>query len=168
MTFTYAEMVKHLVAMDVPRSKAEAAASKYAEPDAAPAKRKRGVSVERKAFDFAAMKFKLLCKVEGLPQPVQDHEFAKHRGRGFEIDFAWPDPDDPDSGVGIEVQGGIWRKGGGAHQGKGHVRDMEKLNLATVHMRWHIIQVQPKELCTDATIALVRAALTPIHQEAQK
>ena len=67
----------------------------------------------------------------GLPIPVR--ELVAVPGRRFRWDFAWPD-----HRLLVEVQGGTWAKG--AHStGKGIQRDIEKLNIATLH-DWHIFQ----------------------------
>jgi len=47
--------------------------------------------------------------------------------RKFRYDFYLPD-----ANVLIEIQGGIWTKGGHS-TGRGILRDMEKINLATTH-----------------------------------
>lgn len=155
-TFTHQELVKHLVALDVPRDKAERAAAMWAVPENEPTKHRPRVKSGEKAFDFAAARFKMLCKVEGLPMPVTEHYFAKQAlGRNWRFDFAWPE-----EWVALEVQGGIWRKGGGAHQGKGHERDIEKLSAAQ-RLGWKVMQCVPRNLCTDATITLLRTVLTP-------
>lgn len=45
-----------------------------------------------------------------LPEPRRQYVYAEDLGRKFRADFAWPA-----HRLLVEVQGGIWRKGGGAH-----------------------------------------------------
>jgi len=75
-----------------------------------------------------------------VPQPVA--ELAFHPGRRWRFDFAWPD-----YRVALEVEGGIWRKGGkGAHSGGAAIeRDIEKHNHATV-LGWRVIRAAPEDL----------------------
>jgi len=101
-----------------------------------------------------AHEFKLRCKIAGLPQPVREYRFDATGKRHFALDFAWPDEK-----VGLEESGGIWT--GGAHgRGKGIARDQAKQSLAA-SQGWRVLHVQPKQLNTDSTIALVRKALAP-------
>jgi hypothetical protein len=71
-------------------------------------------------------------KILDLPQAVRNYRFAPLRK--FELDFAWPK-----LLIGVEIQGGIWRAKGGAHTGLGHLRDMDKNNLA-VELGWRVWQ----------------------------
>lgn len=57
-----------------------------------------------------------------LPEPVREHRF--HKERMWRLDFAWPEYK-----VAVEVQGGIWKKGGHS-SGVGITRDLEKLDHA--------------------------------------
>lgn len=63
-------------------------------------------------------------RMAGLPDPVR--EFKAILGRRFRWDFAWPEHK-----LLVEVQGGIWQRGGHS-TGKGITRDAEKLNLASL------------------------------------
>lgn len=63
-------------------------------------------------------------------------EFRFHPKRKWLIDFAYPDKK-----IGIEVHGGIWNgKFGGHTSGSGRMRDMEKMNEASL-LGWRIIEV---------------------------
>ena len=89
-------------------------------------------------------------KSERLPLPVAEHKF--HPPRRWKMDYAWPE-----YMVALEVQGAVWT--GGRHtRGSGFVKDIEKYNAAAA-MGWRIIRCQPKELCTMATLQLVRQTL---------
>ncbi|MEI6872784.1 MAG: hypothetical protein WCL08_10930 [Verrucomicrobiota bacterium] len=77
-------------------------------------------------FAFQVRALKMLA-------PVRNYRFLP--GRKFEIDFAWPE-----LMVGIEIQGGIWRTGGGAHSRPANIeRDIEKHNLLLDH-GWRVWQ----------------------------
>jgi hypothetical protein len=68
----------------------------------------------------------------GLPQWESNYHF--YPGRRLEMDVAWPKYK-----VGIEVQGGIWIKGGHS-SGTGLLRDYEKLMLAN-ELGWQLFFV---------------------------
>lgn len=87
----------------------------------------------------------------GIRYPV--FEFQFHPVRKWRFDMAWwPEM------VALEVQGGTWRKGGGAHRGTGAERDYEKFTEAAC-LGWRILYCQPKELCTEATTGCIKRAL---------
>lgn len=62
----------------------------------------------------------------------REHRF--HPTRRWLLDFAWPA-----SKLGVEVHGDIWRKSGHT-SGPGRLRDMEKMNEATLH-GWRVLEV---------------------------
>lgn len=71
---------------------------------------------------------------EKLPVPVQHHRF--HPTRKWEFDFCYPALK-----IAFECEGGIFRKGGGAHSsGKAIIRDIEKYNTATL-LGWRVIRL---------------------------
>lgn len=108
---------------------------------------------QREKAEALARKFRLLCAHNGLPLPTREHSF--HGTRGWRFDFAFVD-----ERVAVEVEGGLWVKGGGRHnRGRGYLQDLEKYNAASV-AGWTLIRVTPKQLCTDSTIALIHAAFT--------
>ena len=94
--------------------------------------------------------FDAALTASGVPLPVMEHRFSE---RKWKFDFAWPD-----KMLALECDGGIWRKGGGAHTGTGHVRDIEKGNQA-VRMGWRVLHVVPENLCRLETVELVKDAL---------
>ena len=70
-------------------------------------------------------------------------QFRPISGRKWTVDFAWPELK-----VAVEVQGGIWAKRkdpitgktlGTAHTGRGHERDMEKMNSLQI-AGWIVLQ----------------------------
>lgn len=73
--------------------------------------------------------------------------------RRFRFDFGWPQVK-----VAIEKQGGIWRRGGGAHTGRGHLRDMAKINLAQ-SQGWMVLQFTPEQMFTKDMLDVVREVL---------
>lgn len=70
-------------------------------------------------------------------RPVTEHPFAESIGRKWRIDFAWPDVK-----VGVEIEGGVYRPGGGTALGghnsaTGFQKDIEKYNSAN-DLGWRI------------------------------
>lgn len=63
-----------------------------------------------------------------LPDPHEQYRFAQSLGRQFSADFVWPAYQ-----LLLEVQGGIWRAGGGAHSHPLNLeRDIEKQQCAAL------------------------------------
>ena len=80
-----------------------------------------------------------LCKAAGLPIPIPEYEF--HPTRKFRFDYAIPQ-----WRIGIEVEGGIWRQGGGAHSHPSNIeRDIEKYNCAAIQ-GWRVLRYAPEDL----------------------
>jgi very-short-patch-repair endonuclease len=97
-----------------------------------------------------------------LPEFVTEHKFAafvqferkdgRIADRGWKFDFAWLDEK-----VALEVEGGIFV--GGRHtNGAGFAKDMLKYNTA-VTLGWRILRCQPKELCMQETVNMIRKTL---------
>jgi very-short-patch-repair endonuclease len=81
-------------------------------------------------------------------------EFRFSQEKGYKLDYALPSVK-----IGVECQGGIWKKGLSGHSsGKGISRDMAKLNLLTAN-GWHLIQVTSSQLLTSDTIELIKKAI---------
>lgn len=95
----------------------------------------------------------------GVTDAVQEHPFAKERGRKYRLDLALPSLK-----VGMEVHGGafIRRSGGGTggahHTIEGRARDMAKGNLAAV-MGWIVIEVSPNEVADGTAYRWLTEAL---------
>lgn len=92
--------------------------------------------------------FEALCALSGLPEPKR--EFVFHSERKWRFDFAWysnrGDRADSKYRVALEVDGGVWIKGGGRHnRGVGYIKDMEKLNEAAL-LGWVVIRCTPAQL----------------------
>jgi len=67
-----------------------------------------------------------------LPKPERNYKGIKNRR--LEFDFAWPAIK-----IAVEVQGGVWKKGGHT-SGKGVTRDCEKMCLAQLE-GWILLPV---------------------------
>lgn len=77
----------------------------------------------------------------GIYPPVREYPFAAP-DRRFRFDYAWPTA----GKVALEVDGGVWRKGGGAHSHPSNIlRDIEKHNAATL-LGWRVIRATPDRL----------------------
>lgn len=62
--------------------------------------------------------FAFQCRAKQLPRMEQQFKFARGLGRDFRADFCFVQ-----YRLIVEIQGGIWRKGGGAHS---HPIDLER------------------------------------------
>lgn len=91
---------------------------------------------------------KILKSITGC-DAVTEHPFCP--GRKFRSDYAILEHK-----IAIEVEGGIWRKGGGAHSRPANIiRDIEKQNLYVLH-GWRLIRVQPENLMKSETFNLIK------------
>lgn len=94
-----------------------------------------------------------------LPAPVLEHSF--HPVRRWKFDVAWPK-----IRIAIEVEGGIWKPGGGAHSRPANImRDMEKYNAATM-LGWRVLRFTPEQVVKQAgTIVLMVKELATNEDE---
>lgn len=83
---------------------------------------------------------------------VPQFEYVFHVSRQWRFDLAWPW-----AKVALEVQGGIWTRGRHV-RGVALKREWEKLNAAAI-LGWKILYCEPKDLCTQDTLQMVRAAV---------
>ena len=82
-------------------------------------------------------------KREGLPVPEVHYRF--HVERKWEFDFCYPN-----LMIAFECEGGIWRRGGGAHSsGKAIIRDIEKYNAATL-LGWRVFRIHTAMVYTNS------------------
>jgi very-short-patch-repair endonuclease len=95
-----------------------------------------------------------------LPEPVRQHRWATElvnangKRRQFKADFAWPE-----FRLLVEVQGGIWRPGGGAHSHPLNLeRDIERQQCAAL-LRWYVFPVTTDDVKSGKAIGLVTRAL---------
>ncbi len=83
--------------------------------------------------------FPRLCLAAGYPEPEAEYQF--HPTRKWRFDYAWPEIK-----LALEEDGGIWRKGGGAHSHPSNIeRDIEKGNAAAL-LGWRILRYAPEDL----------------------
>jgi very-short-patch-repair endonuclease len=103
--------------------------------------------------DFEAMlAFSLTFGGRGIPKATRQFQFVPNRK--VTADFAWPE-----FRVIVEVQGGIWRRGGGAHSHPNNIlRDIEKQQLAMLH-GWWIFPVTTDEVQNGQALKLIELAL---------
>lgn len=79
--------------------------------------------------------------VRGLGAPPWREQYRFHSTRMWRFDFAWPERK-----IAFEIEGGIWRPGGGAHSHPENIeRDVEK-NNAAVLLGWSVIRITGKML----------------------
>lgn len=91
------------------------------------------------AFQIRAMK---------LPPAVQQFKFAESMGRKFAADFAWQQPEYL---LLVEINGGVWMKGG-AHSMPSHIeRDMVKLQYATL-LGFYMLAFTPDDVFSGHAI----------------
>jgi very-short-patch-repair endonuclease len=100
--------------------------------------------------DLLAFQIKSL----GLPAPERQYRFAKGMKRQFESDFAWPELK-----LLVEVEGGIWKRGGGAHSHPLDVeRDIERRQYAVL-LGFFVLPVITDEVTSGKAIAVIQQAL---------
>lgn len=103
-----------------------------------------------------ALAFQIRAK--GLPKPLT--EFQAIEGRKYRWDFAWLNLAGPVSdglGLLVEVQGGIWTKGG-HNTGTGMLRDMEKNNAAVLE-GWRVLYIAREHIVSGEALGWIEEAL---------
>ncbi len=89
----------------------------------------------------------------------RQYRFAASIGRQWRLDFAWLETDYGicDRKFGVEVEGGIWRKGGGAHSHPQNIlRDIEKHNDLT-RLGWQVLRVTTDQVRTGEALRMIEA-----------
>ena len=81
-------------------------------------------------------------------------EFRFHETRKWRFDLAWESVK-----LAVEIDGGIWRRGGGAHTGTGHLRDMEKSNEAQL-LGWRVFHFTPQQVKSGEALAFIERLFT--------
>jgi very-short-patch-repair endonuclease len=100
--------------------------------------------------DLLAFQMKSL----GLPEPARQYPFAQSVKREFLADFAWTQ-----YSLLLEVNGGIWRKGGGAHSHPSNIeRDIEKQQFAVL-LGFYVLPVTTDEVTSGKAVAVIQQAL---------
>ena len=101
-----------------------------------------------------AGRFLSACETCGLPTPIPEYQFALPERR-FSADFAFID-----ARIIVEVDGGVWRQGGGAHSHPTNIlRDMERTNEATVR-GWRLMRFTPEQINKAATFGKIKEAIS--------
>lgn len=95
------------------------------------------------------------CDILKLPAYEREYAFAAEIGRRFRADFAWPE-----YRLLVEVQGGIFmRGGGGAHsRPAGIVRDIERQQTALL-LGWQVLPVTTDQVKNGRAVELVQRML---------
>lgn len=101
------------------------------------------------------------CRSQRLPEPAEQYPFAKELGRRFTADFAWPK-----YRLLVEIQGGIWRPGGGAHSHPIDIeRDIERQQYMAI-LRWTMLPVTPQQVKSGRAIELTLMVLEKLGWDA--
>ena len=93
----------------------------------------------------------------GLPVPLTEFRFAPPRRWRF--DYFFPPP----YNLAVEQEGGVWRRGGGAHSRPAAIlRDIDKYNAAAV-LGITVIRVTTDMVSDGRALALVERALKTVR-----
>ena len=94
----------------------------------------------------------LLTQIRMLNLPKPEVEFKAFPDRRFRFDFCWED-----HRLLVEVQGGVWMKGGHS-SGTGINRDTEKANLAVL-AGWRVLAFTGDQIESGQAIQWLKQAL---------
>ena len=87
---------------------------------------------------------------------IPQYRFAMALGRKWTADFAWPDLK-----LLLEVDGGIFRRGGGAHSHPTSIiRDMAKQNDATL-LGWRVLRFTTDEIKSGHALRFLECVMDP-------
>jgi len=99
------------------------------------------------------MAFLVGVKQRGLPVPEREYRF--HPTRKWRVDFVWVE-----QRLAVEIEGGIWRRGGGAHSHPLNIeRDIEKSNALTL-AGFHLLRITDKAIKSGVAFAMVAEFLS--------
>ena len=88
----------------------------------------------------------------GVAPPIRNLKFWE--GRRLEFDFAWPREH-----LAVEVNGGVWRVGGGAHsRPRAILRDYEKAQLAVL-AGYRFLPVSPADVKSGRALRMIEHLL---------
>lgn len=91
---------------------------------------------------------------EGITCYERQYKFATSIGRKWASDFGFYS-----DRVLVEVEGGLYRRGGGAHStGPAIERDMEKLNDATL-LKWRMLRFTTEEALNGTALAFIKLVI---------
>lgn len=94
------------------------------------------------------------CKAFKLPRVEEQFLFAKPLGRRFTADFAFVEYQ-----LLVEIQGGIWRPGGGAHSRPAGIdRDIEKQQHAAL-LGFQVLPFTPEQVKAGFAIEFTQRVL---------
>jgi hypothetical protein len=98
--------------------------------------------------------WRLQLESQSIPNWTEQYHFAVPWGRKWAFDFAWPT-----QRLAVELEGGIWRKGGGAHSHPlGIERDIDKYNHAML-TGWRVLRVTSKHVKSGEGYRMLLEAL---------
>lgn len=92
--------------------------------------------------------------------PIPLEEFRFHSTRKWRFDFAWPSVK-----VALEVEGGIWIRGGHV-RGGGFLEDAEKLNSAQ-RLGWSVYKFTPRQMDENDVAAFLKEVLKEAQNDKQ-
>lgn len=95
--------------------------------------------------------FTVMCMSDLGVRCVKEYQF--HPKRKWRFDYAIPDHK-----IALEVEGGVWTQGRHVRP-QGFLGDIEKYNTATL-MGWRVFRTTPDSLLTNATLALLKNAIS--------
>jgi len=96
------------------------------------------------------------CAAVGIAAPIPQYQFARELGRLWAADFAWPDLK-----LLVEIEGGIHKRGGGAHsRPMGILRDMEKSNHAVL-LGWRVLRFSTDQVRSGDALRFLERVMAP-------
>lgn len=124
--------------------------SARSKPSDAPSALKRSAKGKAK-LDHEAL---LAQQLEDAGAPAAERQYVFVPGRKYRADFAWPG-----HSLLVEVQGGIWQRGGGGHSHPMHiVKDIERTQLAAGH-GWRMCPVTTDQVRKGEAVPIIERAL---------
>lgn len=113
--------------------------------------RRLAAKAERERFERM---FEHQLKFAGVPFFVTQFHFAKELGRQWAADYAWPK-----FKLLVEIDGGLWRKGGGAHSRPTAIlRDMQKHNDAAL-LGFHVLRFSTDDVKSGTALRYLERVL---------
>lgn len=98
------------------------------------------------------MAFRAALSMAGIPDPEREFRFVETRR--FRFDYAWPAVR-----MAVEVEGGIFMRGGGRHnRGAYMLTDMEKYNLAAEN-GWTLLRYTPQQVISSEAVGQIYATM---------
>ena len=108
-------------------------------------KRQRGIVHGNNRYTV----FECMLRSLGVPKPIREHVF--YPGRKWRSDYAWPSHK-----LAVEIDGGVFARGGGRHnRGAGYRADAEKQN-AYAMTGYRVMRFLPEDARSGKAAQLVR------------